>query len=311
MLTWKEFKGTTADDWMQKALTDLKGKVAPDQLQSRFGEEITMSPFLTRSPNAASLPISGNRIRPAVRLTVTDEKTANDTIHKFLHWGTEALWLHCEHPINLSVVLEGVYLDILQTFIYAPDEIVSRKLESQISENYGRYYDEGHVQMVHQHAPSAYVHLPLHQTLSERLEHFVSVCLPYGKAGKKVHVHIEPVSDFLRQIAELRAFRRLWTEALLPEASLLIFTCISDQHFEKQELHAMLPASYLILSAQFGMSDFLLDNLRSAHGELSRLVLNAQHIFQYESGVGRVQDPFAGSYIIEKLTEEIILMANT
>jgi hypothetical protein len=311
MLSWEQFKGITAEEWMQKALSDLKGKVQEDQLQSRFGGEITLSPFLTEGTKEANAPIKVNRIRPGIQIRVVDEKSANDKIQEVLQRGADVLWLECPHPIDLLRVLDGVYLDMIQTFVYTPQESVYETLRDQLNTNLQHFYMEGHIALVHEHTSSAFAVIPANQTLSERLQHFVSVCLPLGKSGKKVCLHVEPTSDFLLQSAELRAFRHLWTQASLPDATLLIFSCITDQHLEKTELHAMIPASYLILSAQFGMSDFLLDNLNNSHSELSRLILNAQHIFQYESGVSNVLDPFAGSYLIEKLTEKLIFKANT
>lgn len=311
MLSWEQFKGITAEEWMQKALSDLKGKVQEEQLQSRFGDEITLSPFLTESPKESNAPIKGNRIRPGVHIRVVDENIANDKIQEVLQRGAEVLWLECPHPINLLDVLDGVYLDMIQTFVYTPQESVYETLRDQLTSGFEGFYKEGHIALIHDHNSSAFVVFPANQTLSERLQQFVSLCLPMGKSGKKVCVHVEPTSDFLMQISVLRAFRLLWEQASLPDTTLLIFSCITDQHLEKTALHAMIPASYLILSAQFGMSDFLLDKLSNIHSEFSRLILNAQYIFEYESGVNNVQDPFAGSYLIEKLTEEIILKANT
>jgi hypothetical protein len=311
MLTWEEFKGITAEEWMQKALTDLKGKVEADQLQSRFGGEITMSPFLTGAANGIASPITGNRIRPAVHILVSDEKSANEKIQEVLQLGAEALWLECMNVVNLSQVLEGVYPEMIQTFVHAHDYSVYKNLEGQVTTNFSRHITEDHIKMVHETASSEHIVLAQNHTLSERLQQYVSTCLPSGKNGKKVLLHVEPNTDFLMQIAELRAFRQLWLMASLEASDLIIFSHITDHHLKQTENHVMIPVSYLILSAQFGMSDYMLDGLSSQYSEYSRLILNAQHIFQYESGVSKVEDPFAGSYVIEKLTEVILSKAHT
>ena len=122
-------------------------------------------------------------------------------------------------------------------------------------------------------------------------------------------LHIELKPDFLTQISELRAYRQLWSGASLNEDNITIFSRISDHHVNQTDQHAMIPVSYLVMSAQFGMSHYILDCLSGQYREYSRLLLQAQHIFHYESGIDRVEDPFAGSYMIEKLTEMIVSKA--
>jgi hypothetical protein len=309
MLSWEEFKGISADEWMQKAIADLKGKVQPDQLQSHFGDGMTLSPFLTGDPGAGNPPIAGSGARPAFHVEISDEKSDNIKILDALHKGAEALWLECNHEADMVKLLAGVFPDMIRTFIHAPESSVFKSIEAQITATFDRHLNEGHMVLAGDTASSQVVFLSYNQTLQERLECFVTRCLSAGSQGRKVLLHVDLKPDFLTQIAELRAYRQLWSGASLNENNITIFSGISDHHVCQTQQHAMIPVSYLIMSAQFGMSHYILDCLNEQYSEYSRLLLQAQHIFHYESGIDRVEDPFAGSYVIEKLTEMIVSKA--
>ena len=60
------------------------------------------------------------------------------------------------------------------------------------------------------------------------------------------------------------------------------------------------------MSSYLGMSDFSFGIPYDEDEEAARLCLNIQHIFNEESYLGDVSDPVAGSYIIEKLTEQML-----
>jgi hypothetical protein len=311
MLSWEEFKGISADEWMQKAIADLKGKVQPDQLQSHFGGELDIRPFLTGDLTSTKPPIAGSSARPALFVAVSDEKSDNIKILDALHRGTEALWLNCIHEADMDKLLAGVYPDMIYTLIHASEPSVFKSIEAQITTKFERYLIDSHMVLTGDAVSSEVVFITHNQTLQERLENFVSKCLPAGRQGRKVFLNVDLKSDFLTQISELRAFRQLWSAASLNEDNITIFSGISDHHAHQTEQHAMIPVSYLILSAQFGMSHYVLDGLSDQYSEYSRLLLQAQHIFHYESGIDRVEDPFAGSYVIEKLTEMIVSKVQT
>lgn len=309
MLSWEEFKGISSDEWLQKALADLKGKVQAEQLQSHFGGELTLSPFLTGDFTSTKPPIAGSSARPALFMAVSNEKSDNDKILDALHSGVEALWLVCKHEADIDKLLAGVYPDMIHTFIYAHEPSFFKIVEGQITATFGRHLKSGHMILAGDAASSEVVILNYDQALQERLEFFVSRCLPAGRQGRKVFLHIELKPDFLTQIAELRAYRQLWSGAALNDDNITIFSRISDHHVNQTDQHALIPVSYLIMSAKFGMSHYILDCLSEQYSEYSRLLLQAQHIFHYESGIDRVEDPFAGSYMIEKLTDMIVSKA--
>lgn len=309
MLSWEEFKGISADEWMQKAIADLKGKVQPDQLQSHFGGGMTLSPFLTGDLVSTRPPVGGSSARPALCKAVSDEKSDNIKILDALHNGAESLWLDCKQEVDMEKLLAGVYPEMIRTFIHAPESSVFKSIEAQITAKFERYLIDGHMVLTGDAVSSEVVILNQDQTLQERLECFVNKCLSAGRLGQKVLLHVDLIPDFLTQIAELRAYRQLWSGISLNENNITIFSGISDHHVCQTEQHAMIPVSYLIMSAQFGMSHYILDCLSNQYSEYSRLLLQAQHIFHYESGIDRVEDPFAGSYVIEKLTEMIVSKA--
>ena len=181
MLSWEEFKGISSDEWLQKALADLKGKVQAEQLQSHFGGELTLSPFLTSDLTSIKPPIVGSSARPALVMAASNEKSDNDKILDALHSGVEALWLDCKHEADINKLLAGVYPDMIHTFIHAHEPSFFKSMEGQITATFGRYLKSGHMILAGDAASSEVVILNCDQTLQERLEFFVSRCLPAGR----------------------------------------------------------------------------------------------------------------------------------
>ena len=126
-------------------------------------------------------------------------------------------------------------------------------------------------------------------------------------------------SHFLEEIAKFRAARRLWArimrerfEAEDPKSWRLRFhtqtagSTLTAQQPENNIARVTLQA----LAAVFGGTQSLHTNsMDEAHGlpteDAVRVALRTQQIIAFESGVAETIDPFAGSYAIEYLTDEI------
>lgn len=125
--------------------------------------------------------------------------------------------------------------------------------------------------------------------------------------------------DFLEEIAKFRAARRLWSCLLLerfgitdPRSRQLRFhtqtagSSLTAQQPQNNAIRVALQA----LSAVLGGTQSLHTNAKDeALGlptvEAAQLALRTQQIIAHESGVAEVIDPLAGSFTLERLTDEI------
>ena len=119
--------------------------------------------------------------------------------------------------------------------------------------------------------------------------------------------------NYHANIACLRAFRILWRQILrawhiaenndtILQAFIRNSPFAEDQHLEKISFTAQ------ALAAVVGGADQILINSEDKSqrdGHEKRLHLNIQHLLKLESHLHWVGDPAAGSYFLEKLTDDI------
>ena len=139
-----------------------------------------------------------------------------------------------------------------------------------------------------------------------------------AEVAAALHVHLATSPSFFVEIAKLRALRRLWATLLhgfgLPaEGALTLPIYAGTSSWTRTTLD---PQSNLLrhttetLSAVLGGADAItvapFDCLYAAPNEFaSRLARNLPLLLREEAGLDRVQDPAAGSYFIETLTDEL------
>jgi methylmalonyl-CoA mutase N-terminal domain/subunit len=141
--------------------------------------------------------------------------------------------------------------------------------------------------------------------------------------GQRLSFFFNAHNDFLEEVAKFRAARRLWARimrdrfgATNPRAQQLRFhtqtagSTLTAQQPDNNIVRVALQA----LSAVLGGTQSLHTNGRDEAlalptEESARIALRTQQIVAYESGVANTVDPFAGSYYIERLTNDIELGA--
>ncbi|NKW71505.1 methylmalonyl-CoA mutase [Rhodobacteraceae bacterium R_SAG10] len=124
--------------------------------------------------------------------------------------------------------------------------------------------------------------------------------------------------NFFMEAAKLRAARLLWHRIMTgfgarKPASLMLRTHCQTSGVSLQEqdpYNNIVRTAYEALSAVLGGTQSLhtnsFDEAMALPTEFSaRIARNTQLILQNETGVGRVVDPLAGSYYVEKLTDDL------
>ncbi|MHC4695757.1 MAG: acyl-CoA mutase large subunit family protein [Planctomycetota bacterium] len=127
------------------------------------------------------------------------------------------------------------------------------------------------------------------------------------------------MTDVLEEIAKFRAARRLWARIVKdrfgaedPRSCMLRFhtqTCgatLTAQQSDNNVVRVTLQALAAVLGGTQSLHTNSRDEALSLPTEEAvRLALRTQQIIAHESGVAHSVDPFAGSYCMEKLTDEI------
>ncbi len=125
-------------------------------------------------------------------------------------------------------------------------------------------------------------------------------------------------NDFLEEIAKLRAARRMWARLLTerfgarPESVKLrmhVQTGGSTMTYQQPEVNLIRGALQSMAGALGGVQSMAVSCFDEAYSipsqRAQRLSLRTQQVVGFESGVTKVVDPFAGSYYVETLTDEI------
>ena len=131
-------------------------------------------------------------------------------------------------------------------------------------------------------------------------------------------------NNFLEEVAKFRAARRMWArmmrerfQAQNPRSWMLRFhtqTAGSTLTAQQPEVNIVRTAIQALASVLGGTQSLHTNAYDEALAipteEAARIALRTQQIIAYESGAAQTIDPFAGSYAIETLTDQIETRAN-
>ncbi len=146
-----------------------------------------------------------------------------------------------------------------------------------------------------------------------------SVGLDFDRFGSQLSFFWNAHNDFFEEIAKYRAARRVWARlasekfgAKNPDAIKLRFHAqTAGSTLTAQQVdNNVIRTTYQALAAILGGCQSLHTNSRDEAlalptEESVRLALRTQQILAFESGVPNTIDPLAGSYFLEKLTDEV------
>lgn len=314
MVLWDEFEKVSTSDWLKKANTDLKGKKQAEDFIYQVCNDLDCSPFLTDDDVFYSKPICSTPTKSGVHIQAGHPVAANSKAICMLAYGVEALSFDVNDTWELDLLFSNIYLDMVSVILNVEGsiDVVRQKVDVYIKQKYSeKTTNIIIISAKENHGPGIY--LRYDSTVTERLN-LIKSHLDEMALNKSITLPIivlDLKKDFLAQIAELRAIRIRMEQykTLHPEMSsgVLLISRIHQDAYISDQIHPLIISNYLIMSSYLGMSDFSFGVSYGEDEEAARLCLNIQHIFKEESNLGHVSDPVAGSYIIEKLTEQMLL----
>lgn len=234
-----------------------------------------------------------------------------------------------ENGVNKELLSGTIQNDILKefmvrnTYIYPPSG--SMKIVADIFEYTSRHmpkFNSISISGYHMHEAGAPADLELAYTLADGIE--------YVKSGISKGLNIDDFvgrfsffwgigMNFFMEIAKLRAGRYLWSELLLPfqpkkDKTLALRTHCQTSGYSltaQDVFNNISRTSIEALAAAFGGTQSLhtnsLDEAIALPTDYSaRIARETQIILQKETGICGIVDPFAGSVLIEFLTQQLI-----
>ena len=159
----------------------------------------------------------------------------------------------------------------------------------------------------------------LAQTISKAnayLEKWNKKDLPLKNLISNIQFSIQLDDSYFLNIAKIRALKVLWNLIVTSWKSSLKSNITIETHLTtitqtEDENYNKLKATSQAMSAVIGGTNRLYiypsDSFKNKRGTINaqRIALNSQHLMQLESYMDKVQDPAAGSYYLEKLTDDL------
>ena len=211
---------------------------------------------------------------------------------------------------------------VRNTYIYPPDP--SMRIVADIIEYTSKEmpkFNSISISGYHMQEAGADNVLELAYTLADGIEYVraaLSKGLDIDDFAPRLSFFFAIGTDFFMEIAKLRAARTLWYKIMKDfgaknEKSLILRTHCQTSGVsltEKDPYNNIVRTSYEALSAVLGGTQSLhtnsFDEAIALPTEFSaRIARNTQLILQNETGVTNTVDPLAGSYFIEKITDEV------
>ncbi len=159
-------------------------------------------------------------------------------------------------------------------------------------------------------------------TLADGIEYVraaVKAGLDVDKFAPRVAFFFGAMTDVLEEVAKFRAARRLWARIMRdrlgaknPRSCMLRFhtqTCgatLTAQQMDNNVVRVALQALAAVLGGTQSLHTNSRDEALALPTEQSvQIALRTQQVIAHESGVAHTVDPLAGSYYVEKLTDDI------
>jgi methylmalonyl-CoA mutase N-terminal domain/subunit len=165
-------------------------------------------------------------------------------------------------------------------------------------------------------------------TLADAIDYVnaaLSAGLQVDEFGPRLSFFFACHNNFLEEVAKFRAARRLWARLMVerfgakdPRSQMLRFhtqtggATLTAQQPDNNIIRTTVQALAAVLGGTQSLHTNSKDEALALPSEHAvQIALRTQQVLAYENGVGDVVDPLAGSYFIEKLTDQIEADART
>lgn len=328
---YKDFSSVSKKEWIQKIENDLKGR-SIEELSRTITEDWKISPFYAREDIAQ--PTQINKYYPSCLISQDFDATDDSLADKLM----EGLENGVDAPRITNIVSTGklfqklpeVRWEMIKPVFQLEDKADLSSLGKHLKEDQDFYLQSSSEIEKLPHFPNAKYRcfvLPsaAHKDLPAQLSSFFTDLLKIldnapekdlESIVKSCWVIMEQGPDFYMQIAKLRAIRLLWRFFLShypinEELALPVMATVGSGVDQEDPYKNMIAYSAAAMYSMVGGADLLnVKTIGDPSSNLSesfqrRIARNIQHIPKLESYIDKVQDPVAGSYAFESITQKL------
>jgi len=323
-----KFKELSKDDWLQKAEKDLKGKPLDDLSSNWYG--LNIDPYYSIEDIASkdTAPLTANRKGwiNYVEIEVKVEKDANFLAQKHLNLGATGILLKLENSVDYSVLLDGIDpehcaisftgntdLDTYLDFVAGnyPQATINGFIDNQVLDA-NTHFDEFYSTIIRGSSDNEVIELTeILYSCSQLLD---AVSEDDAEAViKNMAFEVEVSTNYFFGIAKIRALRILLSRfysaykiSLNPDVFHIIARSKPWGKSDYEPHENMLKATTAAMAAISGGCNSLIIAPGYQDEQEELVARNISSVLEFESYLGKVADPAAGSYFIENLTNDII-----
>lgn len=328
-----EFTPTTAAQWKEQLVKDLKG-IDYNTLVWKTNSGIEIAPFYTHE-NITTDPapvFTASDWAICEWIAVTDEKTANAQALNALQNGASGLVFSVGKPVHYAALVKDISLEhIYSLFIVHEKEVYDELNTFLASIQTGSMcfveFDDllSGTSGLNTKGPAICINTTIYQEAGANTVNELACSIAHlneylHAAGneiatlKTIHISVSVGGDFFMEIAKLRALRKL-LHFLLAQYGIIAEIHIHAQttSINKSNIDSynnMLRSTTEAMSASIGGANSILvfpfDVAFNQQNDFSsRMARNQQLILKDESYLNVVADMSAGSYYIETITETL------
>lgn len=337
---FSEFKPSTAQDWKQQIIKDLKGADFGKLVWHR-ADGLDVQPFYTAGDGHPEPVFTQAGWEISEEITVKNEKDANEKALRALNGGASSLHFKLSKMPDLDVLLQNIsigHIEICFILRFLPEDFRTRlhsyvesrnidpiKLRGSICyDGIGYLAETGHWLTTDEHdlhADNNWVDASLYQNAGATQSFELACALAHAheylaelEQKKKFRFTLSIGSDFFGEIAKLRALRKLWPmiakEYRVNEEIWIHAVNTSLNQSALDAYNNMLRSTTEGMSAVIGGCNSLTleaynKSFESTNAFGERIARNQQMIYKEESYLDKVADMGAGSYYIESLTDAL------
>jgi len=326
---FQDFQALAKKDWQSKAEKDLRGKSFSSIQSNWFGLDI--EPYYSHEDILESGRKTPLRLNTAgwinyVNIIVENETRANKLARNSLMLGATGIYFNLIKPANYSVLLNKIDLSACaigfegqvkaeEYLLYAEQDTTAGKLSGFVnkpelySSSTGRSFYPTVLSPADENEVSA---------LESILIELFSILKPITEdtvhsAMQNIAYKLVIGNNYFFSIAKIRALRILlkrFFSAYRLDFNEADFHIISLSKYWAKADYAphenMLKATTSAMSAIIGGCNSLIVDSGNNDKQEELVARNISSILEFESFMGKVADPAAGSYFIENLTDKIV-----
>jgi len=317
----KDFEDHSRSLWLKQAAQDLKGNFNPEDFQLRY-PEVSVDPFITNESGKftfnplkkfTNTPFSG------IYLNITEADSGNKHILTMLENGANCLELKICGTPDPEVLFKDVIISYL--FIILHFDHGSRHCIPSFIDFLNTTEDSGglHTLILDDEKlifPESSFYICLNSEENKALS--LSRALQYADQHKLTDQKINRIyfftalgKEFLLEIAFLRALRLLWENYCAfhgyeEDITPIIMGVPDINTIPNEEPLELLSLSSITLSSFLGNADGFVSRSNSDVPEQWKHAFHIQNVMIEESHMHQVNDPIAGSHVLEELTLQIV-----